>query len=197
MGNSDSIDFSLSSLYKSWYRFRSGKHPSSEILSFQYYLEDNLTRLSEELTSHSYKPGSYAYFTVHDTKRRDIAVAPVRDRVVHRLVYDAIMPIWDKAFIYDAWSCRIGKGQHQAVKRASSFMTSYRSGWLWRADITKFFDSVDQATLFNLVKRRITNPDTLWLIEKILASYYKNEPGRGMPIGNLTSQVFANIYLNE
>jgi RNA-directed DNA polymerase len=197
MGNSDSIDFSLSSLYKSWYAFRSGKRASSDIVSFQFYLESHLRQLTHELTNKTYQHGGYAYFVIEDTKRRDIAVAPVKERIVHRLLYDYLLNRWDKTFIYDAWSCRNNKGQHKAIERAASFVASYANGWVWRADITKFFDSVDQEMLLRCIKQRVRNPDALWLIREVLSSYSKNELGRGMPIGNLTSQIFANIYLNE
>jgi RNA-directed DNA polymerase len=197
MGNSDSISFSLSSLYRSWYTARQGKRMSSEMLTFEYSLEPNLSTLHQQLIDRSYRHGGYVYFTVHDSKKRDIAVAAVGDRVIHRLIYDYLIPIWDKHFIFDAWSCRTGKGLHGAVARASNYLQLNPTGWLWRADITKFFDSVDQAILLQVIKRRVTCPDALWLIEEVIGSYYKRKPGRGMPIGNLTSQIFANIYLNE
>lgn len=160
-------------------------------------MESNIDQLHQLLTSRAYHHGTYAHFIVQDSKKREIAVAPVRDRVVHRLIYDFLVPQWDKAFIFDAWSCRNNKGQHKAIERAASYMQEYANGWVWRADIRKFFDSVNQATLFKLVQRRTNCPDALWLIEEVLSSFYKNEPGRGMPIGNLTSQIFANIYQNE
>lgn len=116
---------------------------------------------------------------------------------MHRLIYDHLSPRWDKAFKFDAWSCRPGKGQHQAVKRAASFMDRYSNGWVWRADVEKFFDNVDQVKLFELIQRCAECPDTLWLIKKVLSSYCKDQPLRGMPIGNLTSQIFANLYMNE
>jgi hypothetical protein len=197
MGNSDSINFSLSNLYRSWYAFRGGKRASSEIVAFQYSLESNIDQLSHQLMNKSYKHGAYAQFIVQDSKRREIAVAPVRDRVVHRLIYDFLVQAWDKTFIFDAWSCRPGKGQHRAIERATSYMQDYANGWVWRSDITKFFDSVDQETLLSLVSRRTTCQDALWLIQEVLSSYQKKEAGLGIPIGNLTSQIFANIYQNE
>jgi hypothetical protein len=197
MGSSDSIDFSLSNLYRSWYRFRRGKRSSSEVVAFQYNLESELQRLQSGLATKTYTHGDYARFVIRDSKRREIAVAPVRDRVLHRLVYDYLLPTWDKSLIFDAWSCRPNKGQHKAIIRAAAYMQRYDHGWVWRADVQKFFDSVDQAVLLRLIRRRTACPDTLWLIQAILSSYSKNSPGRGMPIGNLTSQIFANIYLNE
>lgn len=166
-------------------------------MSFHYSLESNIDQLHHLLTSKTYQHGSYAQFIVQDSKRREIAVAPVRDRVIHRLIYDYLVPRWDKAFIFDAWSCRNNKGQHKAIERAAGYMQRYKNGWVWRADITKFFDSVDQEVLLNLVRRRTESEDALWLIQEIVSSYNKNEPKRGMPIGNLTSQIFANIYQNE
>lgn len=197
MGNSDSIDLSLSNLYRSWYAFRKGKRKSSEILSFEYSLEQNLLHLTTSLINGGYKHGDYAHFEISDSKKREIAVAPVRDRVVHRLLYDYFEPIWDKAFIYDAWSCRKGKGLHAATNRTIKFMDKYSNCWVWRADINKFFDSVDQAQLLRLIQRRIHCQTAMQIIQEVLSSYSKHEVGRGMPIGNLTSQIFANVYLNE
>ena len=150
-----------------------------------------------QLSTKSYRHGGYKHFTVHDSKKREIAVAAVYDRVIHRLLYDYLLPKWNESFIFDAWSCRPGKGLHAAVARAHKYMALYPRAWVWRADITKFFDTIDQAVLLEALKRKVESPDALWLIESVLSSYYKNEVGRGMPIGNLTSQIFANIYLNE
>ncbi len=166
-------------------------------MDFEYSLEQNLQHLQTSLVKGKYIHGGYITFEVSDSKRRQVAVAAVRDRIVHRLLYDYLVPVWDKTFIFDAWSCRKGKGQHQAIARAASFMQRYQRGYIWRADVAKFFDSVDQQTLFSLVARRVKDEVALALIQEVLSSYSKNELGRGMPIGNLTSQIFANIYLNE
>lgn len=153
--------------------------------------------LHTSLIKGSYKHGGYGYFEVSDSKRREVAVAPVRDRIVHRLIYDYLEPIWDKAFIYDAWSCRKGKGLHAATNRTMEFVSKYSNYWVWRADITKFFDSIDQQLLLQHVQRRLKCQTAICLIAEVLSSYYKNQEGRGMPIGNLTSQIFANIYFHE
>ena len=134
---------------------------------------------------------------VNDNKRRDIAVASVRDRVIHRLLYDYLVPIWDQTFIYDAWSCRKDKGLHGAIDRAQLFMRRYPDAWLWRADITKLFDSVDKNKLKLLLRKRINDPTALRILDKTIDSYSSFEDSRGIPIGNLTSQILANIYLNE
>jgi hypothetical protein len=164
---------------------------------FEYELLDNILKLARDIQKGTYKHSPYAHMIVNDNKRRDIAVASVRDRVVHRLLYDYLVPIWDKHFIYDAWSCRQGKGLHAAIERAQLFMRQYPDAWLWRADITKMFDSVDKQTLKLLLRRRINDTTALILLDEIVDSYSSFDVQRGIPIGNLTSQIFANVYLNE
>ena len=195
-GNS-SIDISLANVWRSYRAFRKGKKPSRAIIQFEYELLDNIVSLARELQNGTYKHGAYAHMIVNDNKRRDIAVASVRDRIVHRLLYDHLVSIWDKTFIYDAWSCRQNKGLHAAIDRAQLFMRKYPDSWLWRADITKLFDSVDKHTLKQLLRRRISDSKALWLLDETLDSYCCVEKDIGIPIGNLTSQILANIYLNE
>lgn len=134
---------------------------------------------------------------VNDNKRRDIAIASVRDRIVHRLLYDYLVPIWDKTFMYDAWSCRKNKGLHGAIDRAQLFMRRYTDAWVWRADVRKLFDSVDRAKMSQLLRRRVTDEVALGLLDEVLDSYHSFDEAKGIPIGNLTSQILANIYLNE
>ena len=195
-GNS-SIDISLANVWRSYRGFRRGKKPSRAIIEFEYNLLDNIIGLTRELQNKTYKHGAYAHMIVNDNKRRDIAVASVRDRVVHRLLYDYLVPIWDKTFIDDAWSCRQNKGLHGAIDRAQLFMRRYPDAWVWRADVTKLFDSVDRAKMKQLLRRRVTDEVALWLLDEILDSYSSFEESKGIPIGNLTSQILANIYLNE
>lgn len=195
-GNS-SIDISLANVWRSYRGFRKGKKPSRAIIEFEYELLDNIVTLARELQTKTYKHGVYAHMIVNDNKRRDIAVASVRDRVVHRLLYDYLVPIWDKTFIYDAWSCRQNKGLHRAIDRAQLFMQRYPDAWVWRADITKLFDSVDKAKMKQLIRRRVKDETALCLLDEILDSYYSFDEAKGIPIGNLTSQILANIYLNE
>lgn len=150
-----------------------------------------------ELQTGTYRHGPYSHMIVNDNKRRDIAVASVRDRIVHRLLYDYLVPIYDKTFIYDAWSCRRDKGLHGAIDRTQLFMRKYPDVWLWRADITKLFDSIDKETMKQLLKRRVGDPLAQWLIGEVIDSYRSFDDCRGIPIGNLTSQILANIYLHE
>lgn len=189
---SDSIDFGLSSLYESWFNYRKGKKPNIEIDVFQYNLENELFRLHDELNARFYKHGGYRKFTVCDNKKREISVALVRDRLVHRLIYDHLTPIYDKTFIYDAWSCRTGKGLLGAIERTQDFLRQNPASSVWKADVMKFFDNVDHDVLKRILSLRIQDTDAIWLLYEIIDSYPK-----GIPIGNLTSQIFSNIYLNE
>lgn len=196
MGSEECIDLGLGNVWKSWFAFRKGKRMSDKMHEFQYHLENRLFELYEDLNNGTYRNGQYRHFMVCDNKRRKISVAPIRDRVVHRLIYDYLVPIWDKTFIYDAWSCRKGKGLLGAIERTQQFLRSYPRAYIWRADITKFFDNINQKALFELLKRRVRDKKALLLMREVLKSY-NTDTGRGMPIGNLTSQIFSNIYLNE
>ncbi len=113
----ESIDLSLKNIWHSWFKFKKGKHAGTELYTFQYYLEKNLYELFKDLNNETYQHGSYKKFIVCDNKRREISVANIRDRVVHRLIYDYLVEIYDKTFIYDAWSCRKGKGLLGAIER--------------------------------------------------------------------------------
>lgn len=204
---SESIDLNLKNIWKSWFEFRKGKRVSNELHTFQYALEKNLQKLFEDLNNGTYAHGGYRKFIVCDNKRREISVASIRDRVVHRLVYDFLEKIYDKTFIYDAWSCRKNKGLLGAIKRANYFLKrssththTARSHFsaLWKGDVRKFFDSIDQEVLLKILSLRIKDSTTFNLLKEIIASYSTVINQRvGMPIGNLTSQIFANIYLNE
>lgn len=166
-----SIDFSLSNLWRSWYKFRQGKKRSREIDHFSYYLERNLFLLWQELNNDLYIPGLYRNFVVTDNKRREISVAPIRDRVVHRLFYEYLTDLYDKNFFFDVWSCRKGKGLVGAIDRTQSFLHSYPESLIWRADISKFFDNVNQDTLINILGRKVLDPKGLGVISTIIRSY--------------------------
>jgi len=195
MGN-EVIDTGLGNIYRSWFVYRKGKKASIDLDIFQYNLEKELRNLAKDLGNGTYKHGSYRKFTVRDNKKREISVATVRDRVVHRLVYDYLTGIYDKTFIYDAWSCRIGKGLMGAIDRTQLFMKKHGNGFVWRADVKKFFDNVSHDVLLNILKLKIKDEKAIQLITGIIKSFSKGK-GKGMPIGNLTSQIFSNIYLNE
>ena len=154
MMGSEDIGLELKDIWNAWFEFRKGKRPSTDIHEFQYFLESGLFQLHKDLVDKTYVHGGYRRFIVCDNKRREISVSPVVDRVVHRLLYDYLVPIWDKTFIYDAWSCRKGKGLLGAIERAQSFLKSYPRAHVWRADVKKFFDSVNHEILMDLIMKR-------------------------------------------
>jgi RNA-directed DNA polymerase len=183
------------------------------VYRFEFELESELTRLHDELVSQTYRPGAYTNFRLNDRKRRLISAAPFRDRVVHHALCNVIEPIWEKKFIFDSYANRIGKGTHRALDRAQAFSRRYR--YVLQGDIVQCFPSIDHAILRGILARPIADRQTLWLIDQILQSgahihvgsyqmqwfdgddlFAINRP-RGLPIGNLTSQFWANIYLNE
>ena len=170
MGN-ESIDVSLENIWRSWFIFRRGKRNTEELYKFQDNLEHNLFRLYSDLNSGTYTHGSYKKFIVSDNKRREISVASIRDRVVHRLVYDFLNRIYDKTFIFDAWSCRLGKGLLGAIERTHVFLRQFSNGYFWKCDVRKFFDSVDQKTLLKIISLRIRDERTFNLMEEIIYSF--------------------------
>lgn len=174
MLGSVSINLSLPALWLCWQRFVCGKKRTTELTNFIWNLEGNLKELHHELSNGTYKHGPYRTFCVNDTKRREIAVASIRDRFVHRLLYEHLVKIYDKTFIYDVWSCREGKGLLKAIKRAQDFLTENYQGFFWRGDVRKFFDSVDHQTLLKILSMRIEDKKTMWLLEEVINSYTTN-----------------------
>ena len=172
MMGSESIDLSLENIWKSWFEFRKGKKWSRDLHEFQYKLEENLYGLCADLASGHYKHGPYQTFMVCDNKKREVSVSTVRDRVVHRLIYDYLNKIYDRTFIYDAWSCRVGKGLMGAIERAQQFLKSYPKSYIWRGDVRKFFDSVDQEVLLRLLSRRVKDQKVCSLIYEIIRSFH-------------------------
>ena len=170
-GNS-SIDTSVTDIWRTWRNFRRGKKPSRAILIFEAELEENLLLLCRDLNSGTYRHSDYSHKIVNEKKRRDIFVASVRDRVVHRLLYDYLTPIFDPVLDYDVWSCRVGKGLHACLWRVANLMTRFPDAWVWRADISKFFDNVNQDVLKNCLIRRVSDPRALELCYEIINSYY-------------------------
>lgn len=169
-----------------------------ELEAFQYNLEVNLLSLASDLQKGRYKHGLYHHFEVHDNKRRLVSVATVRDRIVHRLLYDYLVPIWDRQFDYDVWSCRPQKGLLGCVTHTQQHMARYSNGWLWRADVAKFFNNINHLVLLNCLRQKRLDVRALGLLAGVIDSYDSGiNSFVGLPIGNLTSQIFANIYLNE
>ncbi len=207
------MDLSLANIWRSWYLFCRGKKQTQELREFKYDLEKNIFSLYQDLNSGLYKHGGYSKFIVKDNKRREISVASIRDRIVHRLIYEYLVFLYDKTFIFDVWSCRKNKGLLGAINRAQYFLSKHSSnGFVWRADIKKFFDTVSQQKLLEILDRKVLDLEAKNLLRHIITGYnsagIERERERereskassifiGIPIGNLTSQIFANIYLNE
>ena len=198
-GNS-SISITLTDIWYAWVAFRSGKKTSHAILKFEQNLEANLIRLCYDLNTGAYEHQEYSHKIVNEKKRRDIYVASVRDRIVHRLLYDYLVPIVDPKLDFDVWSCRAGKGLHACLARTEKLLAKHPTAWVWRADITKFFDSVPHDVLTDVIDRQITCPKTRDILDKVIHSYASQldrQTAIGLPIGNLTSQILSNLYMNE
>ena len=169
-GNS-SISLTLTDIWRSWVAFRKGKKPSLAILRFEQDLEANLLKLCYDLNNDQYEHQPYSHKIVNEKKRRDIYVASVRDRVVHRLLYDYLMPTVDPRLDYDVWSCRTGKGLYACLARTQRLLAKHPAAWVWRADIRKFFDSVPHDRLYEIIEKHITCTDAKKLLNKVITSY--------------------------
>ncbi len=190
---------SIESIFQAWNEFKIGKRNRKDVQIFERNLEDNLFILHRRIVNKTYKHGTYVAFNIYDPKFRHIHKAKVEDRIVHHAAVSIIEPLFDKSFIYDSYSCRDNKGMHRAVKRLYFFVRkvskNYSSNcFALKLDVRKFFESVDHNILLNLLKKKIKDEDFISLIKNILDSFSKE---KGIPIGNLTSQIFANVYLNE
>lgn len=194
-----SVDFeqltNIDSIHIAWCTFKKGKRKSLELLIFEMNLEENLIDLSAELKSQRFVHGKYTSFKVFDPKERLIHKAAIKDRLVHHLVLEPLRSFFDKTFIYHSYSGR--KGTHAGVRAA--FEAARRTSRNFRKpcyslklDIRKFYDSVDRDILYLSLQKRITNQKFLWLLRAIIFSF-----DSGMPIGNVTSQIFGNIYLDK
>lgn len=191
----------MKNLFSAWQEFRRGKRSKSDVLAFEENLERNIFKLHDELAEGKYIHGQYENFYVRDPKLRLISKADVRDRLVHQAVFRILYHIFDRKFVYDSYSCRIEKGNHAAVRRLNSFCHKVsdnfnQPAFALKCDIKKFFASVDRKILFEIIKRTIKDERALLLIEIVLLSFDSGEE-IGLPLGNVTSQLFANIYLNE
>ncbi len=186
-----------------------GKRYRENVLYFNSRLADELLQLQTELESRSYQPGEYKTFQIVEPKKRMISAAPYRDRVVHHALCNVIAPVFERTLIRDTYANREGYGTHRALRRFTEFARSSR--YVLQCDIRKYFPSIDHEILKSTIRRKIKCADTLWLIDTIIDASNEQEemivhfPGdelwtpyerrRGLPIGNLTSQFFANVYL--
>lgn len=203
---------SWENLLAAWHRCRRHKRYRAEAVRFDFAWESHLLQLQRELTDGTYQPGGYRNFYVLEPKRRKISAAPFRDRIVHHAVVGVLEPLYERRFLYDSYACRKGKGTHRAIDRAQDYLRKHQ--FFLKTDIVRFFPNVDHQILFDLLSRKIADERLLALIRQILQSgdgVLRDEatpgyfPGddlfavlrpTGLPIGNLTSQFFANVLLD-
>ncbi len=202
---------SFENLLAAYRKARLGKSRRPGVAEFGLHLETELLRLQRELQSGTYQPGEYRLFTIYDRKPRVIAAAPFRDRVVHHAVMKMIEPGFDRTFIADSYACRRGKGVHAAVNRYQAWAQTYR--YVLKMDVRHYFPSIDHDLLKEKLRRRLKDHRVLDLLDRIIdgsptlapeACYFPGDDlftplsrRAGIPIGNLTSQFFANLYLDD
>lgn len=198
-------------LLAAYQRAAKGKRGKQSAAAFEYQMADRLLQLQDELTSFTYQPGNYVSFTIHDPKQRRVSAAPFRDRVVHHALCHVIEPLFEARFIADSYANRVGKGTHAAIDRLQHFARQNR--YVLRLDVVQHFPSIDHAILRAQLADVINDQAVLWLCDRILESgegvladeydmvyfpgddlFAVNRP-RGLPIGNLTSQFWSNVYL--
>jgi RNA-directed DNA polymerase len=217
--------FSYENLLKQYYQCRKRKRNTINAIKFEMNLENELLKLQKELETQIYNPGRSIYFVVTKPKPREIFAAGFRDRVVHHVLVDYLEPIWEPKFIDQSYSCRKKRGAHKAIEDLKKYLriitnNHRRPAYYLQLDIRSFFMSLDKDILFALINKRVKNSKVLWLAKKIIfhdptTNYYCKSKmsllklipshkslfgvakSQGLPIGNLTSQFFANVYLNE
>lgn len=193
---------SYENLFLAFKRARKGKTTKDYVLVFERDLTDNLLQLRTELLFHSYLPKPLQNFILRDPKTRKISKSDFRDRIIHHALCNVIEPFFEKQFIYDSYANRVGKGTLRAIRRFDQFKRKVshnltRNAFVFKADIRHYFETVDHQLLLSIIQQTIKDQRVLWLIKIILDNYHATKQGKGMPLGNLTSQFFANIYLNE
>ena len=192
----------MENLLEAWREFLRGKRKRKDVAEFSMHLTDHILELHRELAEKMYRHGPYHAFKVNDPKPRDIHKARVRDRLVHHAIYRTLYPYFDRKFIFDSYSCRRDKGVYRAINRFRTFAqiisrNHTRTVWVLKCDIKKFFANIDHAILLELLGRDIRDPDILWLLGPVIGSFSTAwRLGVGLPLGNLTSQLFVNVYMN-
>ncbi|TSA44886.1 hypothetical protein D4R52_03450 [bacterium] len=188
---------SAENLFDSWQAFAKGKTKRSDVMAFEFSLERNIFDLRVELQTKRYRHAPYSSFFIQDPKQRNIHKARVRDRLIHHAIFAVLNPIFEETFIPNSFSCQKGKGTHKGVEALKNILrkaskNNTKPCFALKCDIRQFFHSVDHKILISIIGERIKDTDAMWLIREVVDSF-----PNGVPIGNLTSQLFANIYLNE
>lgn len=195
------ILFCIVNLKQAWFKFIKGKKKRKDVAEFAKNLDAELFNIQHLLADKKYKHGSYYSFYVYDPKKRHIHKAEVRDRVVHQALVNVLEPIFEPQFIFDSYASRENKGTHRAVRRLQYFARKVSKNYtkncfVLKCDIKKYFDSINHDILLRIIGKTVNDSEILWLAEKIIKSF-ESAPGSGLPLGNVSSQIFANIYLNE
>ncbi len=193
---------SIKNLCDAWSEFVCGKRLRKDTTKFSLNLSHNIFNLHKDLQNMLYQHGCYESFSICDPKPRSIHKATVRDRLLHHAVYRVLYPHFNKKFIYDSYSCIYGKGIHKAIYRFNKFMhkasrNDSRICWVLKCDIKKFFANIDHQILIKILEKYIVDKNTTLLLNEIIGSFYSTKIGKGLPLGNLTSQLLVNIYMNE
>ena len=203
---------SRENLMLAYEKARKGKSKKDSVIGFEKDLHNNLEKLRQELLSCAYKPRSLHRFIVRDPKTRTIHSSAFRDRVVHHALINIIGPIFEKRFIYDSYANQIGKGTHPAIKRfdifkrkvshngqtvktgggANDTKNNFVQGYCLKADVKQYFDTVDHEVILSILKKKIADEKVIWLVKQILDNFECEVPGKGMPLGNYTSQFTEN-----
>jgi retron-type reverse transcriptase len=193
-------------LFGAWDQFKQEKRSKADVMEFEQKIEQHIFQLHRDLRNKTYKHGPYTAFYISDPKLRHIHKATVRDRVLHHAIFQKLNPMFEPGFIADSFSCRIGKGTHKGVARLADMLRAVsrnntRECYVLKCDVRKFFDSIDHEILLEILARRIKDPEVMQLLKEIVGSFSTGQRDlfhpHGVPIGNLTSQLFANVYMNE
>ncbi len=189
-------------LLEAWKEFIRGKKKKKDVEVFQRYLMQNIISLQNDLEFKIYKHSPYEAFNISDPKSRNIHKAHVRDRLLHHAIYRKLYPYFDKQFIHDSYSCRLNKGTHSALKQFKNYSNKVsqnhtKTVWILKCDVRKFFSSIDQEILLSVLQKHIHDIDIINLLKTIIQSFQSTAEGKGLPLGNLTSQLLVNIYMNE
>jgi RNA-directed DNA polymerase len=194
---------SLENLYMAWAEFVCGKKNKNDVAEFSLHLSENIFQLHNDLKFKSYRHGEYKSFKISDPKPRDIHKSSVRDRLLHHAIYRILYLYFDKKFIFDSYSCRLGKGTHKANERFKDFArkvskNNTKTCWILKCDIRKFFANIDHEILLKILEKNIVDKDIVCLLKEVIGSFNtKYRENVGLPLGNLTSQLLVNIYMNE
>ncbi len=177
-----------------FWKAQKGKSYKSSVVQYRENLNHNLLELREQILAGQVKTGEYHYFKIYDPKEREICASAFDERVLHHALMNICHEYFDKFQIYDSYASRPGKGVHVGLKRAKKYTEKYQ--WFLKLDVRKYFASIEHQILQRQLEKRFSDRKLLYIFEQIISSYY-SMPGKGLPIGNLASQYFANHYLGE